>query len=222
MRENPLLNLLINIVIPVVILTKFNNNNSFNPLGVFALALAFPLLYGLYDLAKKRKYNFFSLVGLISIFLTGGIGLLQLGSKWVAFKEAGVPFIVGLIILLSVKTKHPLIEKLIGQVVKMDLVYGTLKNKGNLILFKKKVRHYTYFIALSFFFSALLNYALAKFILTSEPGTITFNQELGKMTALSFPIIALPSTLILVIIFYFLFRDIKKLTSLELEEIILR
>ena len=110
MRENPLLNLLINIVIPVVILTKFNNNNSFNPLGVFALALAFPLLYGLYDLAKKRKYNFFSLVGLISIFLTGGIGLLQLGSKWVAFKEAGVPFIVGLIILLSVKTKHPLIH----------------------------------------------------------------------------------------------------------------
>lgn len=220
MKENPILNLFISLVIPVVILTKLND--YLNPLVVFVLALSFPLIYGVYYLVKLKKYNLFSLIGLISIFLTGGMGILQLNLKWIAFKEAGIPFLIGLLLLISIKTRFYLIEKLIGQIVKMDLVYETLKNKGNLISFKKKIRRYTYLVALSFFFSASLNYVLAKAILISEPGTITFNQELGRMTALSFPVIALPSSIILAFIFYFLFKDIKRLTGLDLEEILLK
>ncbi len=220
MKENPLLNLFINIVIPAVILTKLNN--YLNPLIVFVLALSFPLVYGVYYLVRLKKYNLFSLIGLISIFLTGGIGLLQLDPKWITFKEAGVPFLIGLLLLISIKTRFSLIERLIGQIVKIDLVYETLKNKGNLVHFKRKIKRYTCFIALSFFFSALLNYLLAKILLISEPGTIAFNQELGRMTALSFPVIALPSSIILAFIFYFLFKEIKRLTGLDLEEILLK
>ena len=48
-----------------------------------------------------------------------------------------------------------------------------------------------------FFLSSLLNYLLAVIILTAEPGTVAFNEQLGKMTALSFPVIALPATAVL-------------------------
>jgi uncharacterized integral membrane protein len=57
-------------------------------------------------------------------------------------------------------------------------------------------------------------------IITSQPGTVQFNEELGKMTALSFPMIAIPAMLVLVGALIYLFQGIKKLTGLKFEEII--
>jgi hypothetical protein len=73
---------------------------------------------------------------------------------------------------------------------------------------------------LSFFFSATLNFILAKIIVQSPSGTTAFNQEIGRMTALSFPVIALPSTIILMIILFNIFNKVKKITGLTLEEIV--
>jgi hypothetical protein len=57
-------------------------------------------------------------------------------------------------------------------------------------------------------------------ILTAEPGTVAFNEQLGKMTALSFPVIALPATAVLMGNLFYLFRGITKLTGINLEDII--
>jgi hypothetical protein len=57
-------------------------------------------------------------------------------------------------------------------------------------------------------------------ILTAEPGTVAFNEQLGKMTALSFPVIALPAMAVMMGNIFYLFRGIKKLTGLELENIV--
>ena len=65
-----------------------------------------------------------------------------------------------------------------------------------------------------------MNYVLAKWIVTSESGTTAFNEELGKMTLLSYPMIAIPSTIMMLGIFYFLWRSINKLTGLTLEDIL--
>jgi hypothetical protein len=61
---------------------------------------------------------------------------------------------------------------------------------------------------------------LAKVILQSPPGTEAFNEELGKMTALSYPVIALPMMIILMGTLFYVFRSIKQLTNLTLEELI--
>ena len=74
-------------------------------------------------------------------------------------------------------------------------------------------------VAGSFFLSSALNYILAKVVLVSQPGTVEFTEELGKMTALSFPIIAVPSTLVLMGTLFYLLRHIQKLTHLKLEDI---
>ena len=60
---------------------------------------------------------------------------------------------------------------------------------------------------------------LAKWIVTSPAGSEAFNDELGRMTLLSYPMIAIPSMIMLMAIFYYLWRTIHDLTGLKLEEI---
>ena len=50
-------------------------------------------------------------------------------------------------------------------------------------------------------------------------GTEAFNDELGRMTLLSYPMIAIPSMIMLMAIFYYLWKTIHGLTGLSLEEI---
>ena len=73
----------------------------------------------------------------------------------------------------------------IGDAIQILPLVNTLKKE-----FNRGLSVATYLLASSFFLSGVLNYLLAKAIITSQAGSIAFNQELGKLTALSFPIIA--------------------------------
>ena len=57
-------------------------------------------------------------------------------------------------------------------------------------------------------------------IVTSPSGSPAFNEELGRLTLLSYPVIAIPSMLMMFGIFYFLWRVIHRLTGLSLEEML--
>ncbi|MCO4795367.1 MAG: hypothetical protein KC493_16730, partial [Bacteriovoracaceae bacterium] len=72
----------------------------------------------------------------------------------------------------------------------------------------------------TFFLSALLNFVLAVYVLQGEPGSTEFNESLGKMTLLSFPVITVPMMVMVMGIIYFLINSIKRNTDLELEEVI--
>lgn len=75
-------------------------------------------------------------------------------------------------------------------------------------------------LAASFLVSAILNFVLAKILIQSPSGTAEFNAELGKMTALSFPVIALPSTAIMLVALWYIFGKLKKLTNLEFDDLL--
>jgi hypothetical protein len=72
-------------------------------------------------------------------------------------------------------------------------------------------------VAASFVLSAILNYGLAKYLLVSAPGTAAFNEELAQMTALSYPVIALPCTIMLMLAIWYLFSQIGKVTGESIE-----
>jgi hypothetical protein len=63
-----------------------------------------------------------------------------------------------------------------------------------------------------------MNYALATWIVTSPAGSAAFNEELGRLTLLSYPMIALPSMLIMMAALYYLARMIHVLAGLKLAE----
>lgn len=221
-RESLLANLLLNIVIPTLILTKFSGEDQLGiKLGI-VVALAFPLAYGARDFLVNRKMNVFSALGFFSILLTGGISLLELDPQYIAIKEAAIPAIIGLATLLSMKTRYPLVKTFLynDKVLKVDKVAAALEEYNNERAFERTLQNASYLIAGSFFLSSMLNYILAKIILVSDPGTVAFNEELGKMTALSFPVIAVPAMVVMMFALFYLFRRIRTLTHLGLDDVI--
>ncbi len=224
-REGPqpkgsfLANLAFNIVIPVLILSKLAGDDRLGPSLSIVFALVFPIGYGLWDLRKSGKVNAFSILGVVSVFLTGGISLLQLDPKYIAIKEATIPACIGIAVLLTQRTRFPLVKTLIlnAQLVRVEALYTALADKGKTETFERRLGQASLIVAGSFFVSSVLNYVLAKVILVSPPGTTEFSEELGKMTALSYPVIALPSMVILMLAIWFVFSQIHKLTGESLE-----
>lgn len=215
-------NLLFNIVIPVVILSRFSGEQHLGPSLSIVIALAFPIGFGIWEMRQTGKINAMSVIGVISVLLTGGISLLQLDPQYIAIKEAAIPGLLGLAVLISQKTRYPLVRTLIfnAQLIAVDRVTSALKERGNETALERKLNYVSYIVAGSFFVSSVLNYVLARVILVSPPGTSEFSEELGRMTALSYPVIALPSTIILMIAIFYLLKQLRKLTGLELESLL--
>lgn len=221
-KSRPLVDMFISILIPSIILMKFSGDSDLGATGALITALAFPISWGLFELVKYRKFNFISLLGLISVLLTGGIGILKLDTQWLAIKEAAIPGIIGIAVLISTQTSYPLIKTLLynPKVLNVDKISQKLDELGQTEVFESRLMNATYMLGCTFFFSAIMNYILATWIVTSPAGSEGFNEQLGQLTLLSYPTIALPATVIMFAIFYYLWRTIHGITGMALEDII--
>ncbi|GAL19459.1 hypothetical protein JCM19235_815 [Vibrio maritimus] len=173
------------------------------------VALLFPVVYGGMDLIRNKKFNFIAALGFISVLLTGGIGLLELDTRWLALKEALIPGLIGLAVLGSTFTRYPFMQKMIlnDTVLNLELITERLQERGKTQAFDRCLMSSNYLFASTFAFSSAMNYFLATWIVTSPAGTAAFNEELGKLTLYSYPIIAIPSMLMMMGIFYYVWRQ---------------
>ena len=219
-KSSPLLDLLVTIIVPSVILMKLSDPESLGAVNALLLALAFPLSWGARSQLRERRVNPFAALGLVSVLLTGGIGLLQLDTQWLAVKEAAIPGLIGLAVAISAYTRNPLVRVILFSPALMDVerIKQALDERGNLAIFEVRLKTTTWMLAGSFFFSAVMNYILATWIVTSPSGTTAFNEELGRLTLLSYPMIALPSMLIMAAALYYLVRTIHTLAGLKLTD----
>jgi intracellular septation protein A len=220
-KPRPMVDLIVSIAIPSFILMKLSGEKYLGPTGGLIAALAFPLGWGIFELIKYRKFNFVALLGLLSVLLTGGIGLFELDNKWLAIKEAAIPAVIGIAVLVSTFTPYPLIKTLLFNPDVMDIekIKQKLAEHNSTSIFEKRLMKATYLVACSFAFSATMNYILAKWLVTSPAGTPEFNEQLGQLTLYSYPMIALPSMVMLLGIFYYLWRTIRDLTGLKLADV---
>ena len=220
-KPRPWVDLLVSIIIPSVILMKFSGEEHLGSVNALVIGLAFPLGWGLFELIKYRKKNFIAVLGLVSVGLTGGIGLLELDAGWLAIKEAAIPAIIGLAVLASTRTKYPLVRTLLynPSVLDVDKIHKTLEEHNRVEEFEARLLKASYFFSLTFLFSSIMNFVLAKWIVTSPSGTQAFNEELGRMTLVSYPMIAIPSMIMMIAIFYYLWRSIRRLTGYTLEDV---
>ncbi|WP_126452983.1 VC0807 family protein [Sulfuriflexus mobilis] len=221
-KPHPMIDLLVSIVIPSVILMKLSGDGDLGASTALIVALAFPVGWGMFELLKYKKFNFIALLGLISVLLTGGIGLLQLDLQWLAVKEAAIPGLIGIAVLVSTRTRYPLIKTLLYSPKIMDVskIKRELNDRRNTAAFEGRLLNATYLLSGTFLFSATMNYILAKWIVTSPAGSAAFNEELGQMTLLSYPVIVIPSMFMTMAVLYYLWRTIHGMTGLALEEIL--
>ncbi|RME67476.1 MAG: MFS transporter, partial [Verrucomicrobia bacterium] len=159
-QENLLLNLAFNIIIPALILSKLSTEERLGPLYALLVGIAFPLSYGVYDLVKRRKWNLFSIVGLVSVGLTGGLGLLEADALWFAVKEAAVPTIFAVAVLATLKTRQPLVRVLIlnESVIDVPKIERALEANGTRGEFDALLKSATWWLCGSFALSAVLNF----------------------------------------------------------------
>ncbi|MFW8592305.1 VC0807 family protein [Glaciecola sp. 2405UD65-10] len=213
-------NLIFNIAIPVVIMSYLSTDEYLGPAWGVVVALLFPLGYGLIELVQTKKVNMFSVLGIVSVLLTGGISLLKLPAEYMAIKEAAIPALIGLAVIITQFTHKPLVKALIlnDQLVNWDKLNARLAEKNAIEIFKEKIAVSSYIVASSFFLSSALNYGLAKWILVSEPGTTAYTEELGRMTALSYPVIVIPSMILLISALIYLFKQISNVTGDPIED----
>jgi hypothetical protein len=229
-KENPLLSLMFNIILPVAALQNLSKHLGENgPLWALLIGLSLPIGYGIYDYITRREKNLMSAIGIISVVFTGGLALVQAEGIWFAIVEMGLPLIFGIAVLASAFTATPFIAKMTYNDVFMhiDKVEDALKQKGNLDQFKKLLRTSTLFLSSSFFLSAVLNFVLAIVIfvpidagLSDTQRADILNDQIAEMRYKSVFVIMLPLMIFSMAIMWHLFSGIKKLTGLELEEVI--
>ncbi len=212
------------IILPTIVLKQLSDESALGPILALIVALSLPLGFGIYHFTKERKFGFVPILGFISILLTGGIALLELDPKYIAIKEAAIPLIIGVATVGSLFTPYPLVKTFIynERILQVKKVDAALETDNKHAAFNRALTNATYLLASSFLLSAILNYGLAKYIVTSPAGTAEFNDQLGTMTLLSYPVIMVPSMIIMIGAMLYLFRQIKQLTGLSLDDIIIQ
>lgn len=220
-RENMLVNLAFNILVPSLILAKLSGSEWLGPQLALVVALAFPLSYGIWDFSQRRTANFVSILGFVSTLATGGLGLMAVDGIWFAVKEASVPALIGLVLWASMGSKRPLVRQFLfnDQVIDVERVDAELAARNNQQAFEQLLRNASYLLVASFAFSAVLNFVLARWLLISPAGSEAFNAELAQMNLLSWPIIALPSMAISMFALWRLIKGVSSLSGLPLEQI---
>lgn len=216
------LELIICVILPTLVLKYLSGEDRLGPVYGLVLGLSFPLLFGVHQFIKEKKFGFIPALGFISILLTSGIGLLELDAKYIAIKEASIPLVIAIGTIISLKTPYPLVKTFIynDKILQIDKVNDALEKSNNKAEFDKTLTMATYILASSFLLSAFLNYALAKYIVVSPSGTPEFNDELGTMNLLSYPVITIPCVIVMIYAMFYLFKHIKRLTGLDFEELI--
>ncbi len=220
-KDNVLLNLCCSIIIPIIILSKFSKPEYLGATYGLIIALCFPLGYGIYYYIKTRKSNFISILGFVSILLTGSIGLLNLPSEWIAYERAMIPFLIGVAVLVSLKTKYPLVRTFLynDAIFDVENINKKLEEKGNVKLFEKQMSRSSVWLALTFFVTAIVNFVVAKIVVVHATGTAEFNAELAKMKLISLGVVAIPSTIALFFILQYLLKSLQKLSDIPMDDL---
>ena len=105
-------------------------------------------------------------------------------------------------------------------IINVDLVNEKLETEHHRVEFSKLMRSASLVLSLSFLLSAIANYVLVLKIVKAAPGTPLFIQQLGHMHALHWPVVVIPSTLILMFCLWRLLKGLEKLTGLPQEQIL--
>ena len=224
-KENMFVSLLMNIVLPALILTKGAKWSehfelSLSPAVILVIALAFPLGYFFYDFRKRRKTNWISIIGFAGTLLTGGIGLFQLSPFWIAVKEASIPLFIAVVMIFSRKMIRTFLFN--ENVFDVPAIEAAAKARGNANLLAATLRRCSRILTASFLLSAILNFALARFIVKTDPvvDNTAFNEELGKMLALSWPVIVLPCTVFIFAALWVLIKGLEQASGLSFDELL--
>lgn len=226
-KENPLYSILFNIILPVVILNKSSDFFSSEHATTYGLllALSFPIIYGLKDYYQKKQTNFISIIGVLSVALTGGLALMRLEGIYFAIKEAAIPLFIALIAIFSIFYKKPLVSLFLFELpfFQKDMIIAKIKEHNKEKQFEQLMNESTWYLIGSFILSAILNFIIAILVFTKIDPSLEeviqkqiLNEQIADMTWMGYVFIAFPLSFITMFLFWYIAKQIKKITGLNL------
>lgn len=222
-QPHALLDLLLTVIVPSVILELLSKPERLGPAWALVVALVMPLGYGIYCFASKHRLNFFSVLGLVAVTLTGGLGLLNLTAIWFAAKEAAFPVILGLAFPLSHRWGKPLIEELLlnPQVINQRACRKALDSNSKVEEFTSVLKRASWGMAAATFGSAIANSFLALALIGDHaPGSELYVKAIGKLNWLGFIVIGVPLLAVTLALLFWLLRRICSITGLERDDLL--
>ena len=249
-QEHPLANILINVIVPVLILSYLSKDPELQerlgkiarpwhigPLKAMALALLLPLGYGVWHFVRTRKGNFFSALGLVSVLLSGGLTLYLWNANGTVkpnagilfgLKEALIPLALGVAILVSHRTPTPLIRVFLynDSIFDIPKIERRVAELSAQMEYERLMLGATRLFATSFFLSSLMNLGLAQWFFRGFDASAidaleTYNAIIARLTGWGFAVIGVP---ILIFLFFTLRRLLKglgQLTGMKDDELML-
>jgi hypothetical protein len=244
-QENPLANIFINVLIPVLALSYLSKEPGaaeakswhIGPLYALFVALAFPIGYGLWFFVKTKKMNFFSALGLFSVLLTGGLTLFlwnkdgtvkENAAVLFGLKEASIPFVLGFAVIASHWSKTPLLRSFLysDSIFDINKIERKVNEIGKQVEYNKVLLSSTILFGMSFFISTFLNFGLAMYFLgdldhTAADAREIYNEKVAKVTGWGFVVIGLPIMVFLFFTLRKLLGGLRNLTGFKDEELML-
>lgn len=209
-----------NIVAPTVVLMFLSGEDRLGPAIALVAALAFPVAHGVRALVRAESISPFTVLALISVGLTGGIGLFELDVSWLAWKEAALPAVMGLLALYTARTQRPAMTLLLERLLDPAKTEAALDTADKHTAWVRLSARATLALGAMYFVSGVASFVLARWIVVSPTGTEAFNVELGQMTALTFPVIALPTMIGTGLVLYLFNRGLERDVGVQIDDLL--
>lgn len=199
---NPL-NALINIALPVVVLLTLSSDDRLGALPALLIAIGIPAVWGTYGLIRTRKVDISSILGVISVVLTGVIGVFELSTRLFAAKEAAIPLTFATLLIASNHTAFPIVTLLADTVQRRDRVREALESSGGNVEYRAHLEASGRRWAAMMILSGTLKFLLASLVVTAPTGTEAFNHQLARYELWQLPTtFTLSAVLIMSLIWY--------------------
>ncbi len=224
---NPLIQIVVSVVIPVFILNK--GGSHLGPQNALFVALAFPLALLVFELIKEKKWSFVALLGLLHTGVTGIFALMHFEGIWFAIKEASFPTLIGLFVIGSAFTRNPFAKSIFmnEQIFHLNVIQEKMQDPQKKKELDQLMKRLTLLLSGSFALSAVLNFSLGIYIfqpidpqLNSESRAQVLNEQIARMTSWSYPIIALPSMILMVVLFMYALKQLIRITGVEQNQLL--
>ncbi len=190
--------LLCTVVVPTLVLVL--GTDVFGPVGVLLVGLAAPAGWSVYLVWREGRASPMAMLSMLGVGASGAIGLLQLETRWFAWKEASLGLLVGSAVVASAFSRWPVVGVLLDGLLVQERLNAGLDRAAAHAAYASAVRSATVQLGVVSLLAAVAQGYLAHRMVTSAAGTEDFAAELGWYTGWSFPMVTIPSVVVAVVI----------------------
>lgn len=213
-------NALVNIFLPVVILLTLSDDSRLGPLPALLLAVGIPATYGTWNLLRTRKVNASSILGIISVLMTGLIAVLELDTDLFSVKEAVIPAGFAAILLISNRMSFPVVKLLFDMVQRRDRVEQTVAKLGQERAYRAHIERSGTIWAVIMFLSAVMKFTLSSLIMSADAGTQEFNRQLATYELVQIPTSMLVTMVLILSLIYYIAKGTGSIIGLPPSEVL--